>query len=227
MARQPFRKPNNRDLTLHWGNQFLTERPLLATIIGRSILRWTQIEYLMAVLLAVLLKTDTPAAMSVFLTLRRSTSRIEAITAAAQHLPARDKEICVATLKAMQSVEAERNSLAHGMFGVTDELPDSVLWAEVKDISSTMVKYAFFADSADNEKMSEYLDNVFYYRESDLLQIEEQIKQASVVLTAAIRYIRSTYGWADSHLELDQQYALLCSFAPIQEALRALRARAQ
>lgn len=181
----------------------------------------------MAVLLAVLLKTDTAAAMSVFLTLRRNSSRTEAIRAAAQHLPARDQEICIATLKAMQSVEAERNALVHGMFGVAEELPDMVLWAEVKDISSTFVKYVFFPDSADNDKMSGYLDNVFCYRESDLLQIEDQIKQAPVVLTAAIRYIRSTYGWPDSHLGLEEQYAQLCNFAPIQEALRALRTRAQ
>lgn len=181
----------------------------------------------MAVMLAVLLKTDTPAAMSVFLTLRRNSSRTEAITAAAQHLPPRDQEICIATLKAMQSVEAERNALVHGMFGVAEELPDVVLWAEIKDISSNFAKYVFFANSAENDKMSDYLDNVFYYRESDLLQIEDQIKQAPVVLTAAIRYIRSTYGWADAHLGAEEQYAQLCSFAPIQEALRALRARAQ
>jgi hypothetical protein len=225
MARQPFRRPSNRDLSLHWGNQFI--KPALAAIIGRCILYWTQNEFLLSSFLGVLLKTNTPAAMSVFLTLRRSSNRSEAITVASKHLPEREAEICAAALKVIQAAEAERNDLVHGMFGIADHMPDAILWAEVKDISSTVVRHIFFADSADNKDMDNYLDAVSYYRENDLLQIEERIKESSFILHSTTKYIRGTYDLGPSDPEIAEQYSQLCSLAPIAEALRVLRARAQ
>jgi hypothetical protein len=135
MGRQPYRPPKDRALTVSWGIEFLDVRPQIVGLIGRCALSWTRIEYLSAAFLGVLLNTKAPAAMSVYLTLRRSTNRVEAITAAARHLEPRDSELVIGVLTVIQSAERERNSLIHGMFGVTEELPDDVLWIETKYLS--------------------------------------------------------------------------------------------
>jgi hypothetical protein len=226
MARQPYRAPE-RGVRVHWGVDFLDARPEIVRLIGRCVLSWTRVEYLSAAFLGVLLESKTPAAMSVYLTLRRSTNRVAAITAATQHLEARDSELCAAVLRVIQSAEAERNSFVHGLFGVTDDLPDDVLWTESQNLSAAAVN--IFSFGAMEEDIAQgIIDNAFIYTSKDILAIEAQINDAVRVLMMAMQYIglkRNAPSFARS--EVEERYSQLCSLAPMQEALLVLRARAQ
>ena len=88
----------------------------------------------MAPILAHLIGAKAPAAMAVFHHLRRSVSQREAVMEAAQMvLGAAELELLTALLNVHKSIEAERNALAHGYFGATDDLPDDILWLSTND----------------------------------------------------------------------------------------------
>ena len=79
---------------------------------------WPNLEMQMAMLLALLLKAETDATLAVYLSLRRSTSRYDAISAAANvSLDRLGCEYILASLKVIQSAEGERNALAHAVWG--------------------------------------------------------------------------------------------------------------
>jgi hypothetical protein len=223
MPRKPYRFSKDQSLSIRWGATFLDDRPALIPLMGRCLLAWPQVEYLLAAFLGVLLKTDTPAAMSVFTTLRRSSNRAEAITVAASHLDAREYEICVAVLKVIQSAEAERNSITHGMFGTVDDLPNDLVWTETQNLSSMVVDELFFRAI----KRIDFFEKLFIYTEKDFRQIEEQIHTAAVMLQQTIFYINLTYSLPLSDQRVQERYDRLCSEAPVKEALRVLRERAQ
>jgi hypothetical protein len=222
MPRQPYKFSKEGKLEIRWGAAFLDERPALAPLVGRCLLTWPQVEYLLAAFLGLLLKTDSHAAMSVFATLRRSSNRAEAITAAAEHLPSREREVCLAVLKVVQSAEAERNSLMHGMLGTTADRPNDLIWTESSNLSSVVVDDLFRRVGS----RVDFFDKLFVYTEDDLRKIEEQIHTAAVMLQQTMFYIRLTYHLPPSDRRVQEQYDQLCNEAPMKEALHALRARA-
>jgi hypothetical protein len=77
MPRQPLpRRYHEPDWDLNLSA--LAKRPDHAAIIGDCLSLWTSSETQMAILLSILLKAHTDAAIAVYLTLRRSAPRYEA-----------------------------------------------------------------------------------------------------------------------------------------------------
>jgi hypothetical protein len=69
----------------------------------------------MGLLLAILMKAETEASVSVYLKLRRSVPRKEALEAVAKvSLTGKDHELFQAILRVHSQVEAERNALVLG-----------------------------------------------------------------------------------------------------------------
>jgi hypothetical protein len=174
----------------------ISARPEQAALIGRCVAVWSIIEAEMAVLLGVLLKSDTEAAIAVYLTIRRATARIDAINAACRAtLNARDIELIDAVLIEHQSCEAERNALAHGYFGSTNELPDAVLWIDNTKASHFMVEFVLSSERCvfrrigdSRAKMS---NNMFYYTSKDLNLIIRQFIRLGVILRDVMMYLRA------------------------------------
>jgi len=109
---------NIRSAPVAIGRAFHKDRPDHAAQIGACLIAWPEVEMQMAALLAVLMKADTDAAMAVFLSLRRATARYDAISEAAKAtLDAQGVEYVTAAMKVVQSVESERNALAHAQWG--------------------------------------------------------------------------------------------------------------
>jgi hypothetical protein len=208
----------------------ISARPEQAALIGRSLAVWSIIEAEMAVLLGVLLKSDTEAAIAVYLTIRRSTARIDAINAACRAtLNPRDIELIDAILIEHQSCEAERNALAHGYFGWANELPDAVLWIDNTRASHLMVEFvlstercAFRRIGTSQEKIYK---NTFYYTSKDLTLIIRQFIRLGIIIRDVMIYLRDQL--RDPSISQQEKYDQLCSEVPIRRALRALRERAQ
>jgi hypothetical protein len=89
----------------------------------------------MAILLAAIMRAHNDTSIAVYLSLRRNTSRDDAILKAAQFsLDASGIEMLEAILLHSRSLEAERNALSHGHWGMCDQIADGILWASAEDI---------------------------------------------------------------------------------------------
>jgi hypothetical protein len=140
------------------------KRPAHAKLIGECLMAWPSIELRFAEILAALLKTDSPAAVAVYLKLRRRTNRIEAITAAAKLILDEDEgALLYAILKVSDRIELQRNNLAHGHFGACDDLPDDILWINAEDY--VIVRVDIYSRGPRAAMLFEYL---FYYTLADL-----------------------------------------------------------
>ena len=192
MPRQTF-LPAFNHLQYTVGARVLKNRPNLASAIGRCIALWSQVDNEMGVLFGTFLGADSEAAMEVFLTLRRSSNQIEALKAASKYcLNEEEMKYFMVLMRLYKSLEAQRNSLAHGCFGTAANDEDVLLWIEVKH------HVQFQSEALANEKNGIHLsdphermkENLFVYRIGDLNALEDEMDQfweASLYFNAYLR----------------------------------------
>jgi hypothetical protein len=216
------------------GPDSLIERPEHAALIGQSCAAWSYVEAEMAVLLGALLGANSEAAIAVYQTLRRAAARVAAINAAAQIvLTPQEKELIEAIFNIHQSAEAERNALSHGCFIAVESMPDAIVWIESSKFSLASVKYhhhhsnsymLFGALIALEDMGKQLADDIFYYTIDDLKSIVLQIKTVREILQNLVSYLMHR---SNSRRSKQEKFDHIYNLAPIQEALRVLRARAQ
>lgn len=234
MPGQPL--PRNRRNPAHWQftPQSLQKRRDHALCIADAMAMWSSSEIQMGFLLASLLRategTATDAAVAVYAVLRRSAPRYEALTAAgAASLSGRDMELLSAVLLLYQAAEAERNKLAHGAFGTHDQMPDSILWIDSQALMRLGIDLLRREDTTRSvppiEAHAPLSNKIRHYTISDLEAIGLQIHAATNAVFNLTRYLRRSASAQDNPLG-DALYAQVCSFSPIQEALRGLRENA-
>jgi hypothetical protein len=179
MPRQPY-LPNFAHLNYAVGALVLENRPEFCAAIGKSIALWGQVDNEMGNLLGLLLGTDSDAALEVFLSLRRSSSQRDALHAAAKHKLKDDNLLIFRALMGVYaSLEAERNALAHGCFGISDDDPTVLYWLDIKD------HVHFQVEVLSNESKGNILPdrhvrlkaNMFVYRIADLEMLYAQMKE--------------------------------------------------
>jgi hypothetical protein len=103
----------------------LAERPELAALIGECIAVWSSVEAQLAIMLSAIMKTQTGITAAVFLSIRNSRAQREALNAAAQvGLSGRELEMFSAISFVYQSIDSQRTDLAHGIFALTEDIPD-------------------------------------------------------------------------------------------------------
>ena len=121
MARQPLAK-KYPSVKPSFGPGFLEDRPHAAAIIARCIALWSDVEAEMARLLATLLQANTEPVVAVFLSIQSSRAQSDALNAAAEVvLNESDYELFGAIMSVARSVEKDRNDLAHGQYGGSDQ----------------------------------------------------------------------------------------------------------
>lgn len=193
MPRQPF-LPAFATLDYAIGAMVLKERPAHCALIGKCIGLWTHVDCEMGNLFSILLGTESEAALSVFLTLRRSSNQREALDAAATpKLLGETRLIFDALMAAYRSLELQRNALAHGVFGLAGNDEDALLWMELKDyvhfqadVVPRLIKGENLPDPHANLKTK-----LFVYRLADLeaLYLEmEQFWELIWAFNAHLRY---------------------------------------
>jgi hypothetical protein len=106
----------------------------MSGLIGQCVGLWAQIEIQMALILSALMKSHSDAAIAVFLSIRNSRQQQEALAAAAQTtLVGRASEIFSAISNVYRSLESQRNDLVHGVYALSDDLPNALLWVDPKN----------------------------------------------------------------------------------------------
>jgi hypothetical protein len=194
MPRQPF-KPfadRNRGGMIDIGTRAIPHRPEHFAVVGSCLVAWPHIEAEMALMLGQLIGASNSAAMGVFQTLRRSSMQREAMLAAAKAaLPETDRGLIEAILNVHQSIEKERNALAHGHFGVYSELADGILWLSSSDYVMFKAVLVLVGDSTyDDAKRDKLNSALSYYRKSDLERILTDIDSLGWIWSDAIRYLQ-------------------------------------
>ena len=206
-------------------------RPEHAQVIGECLMAWPHVDLQMAQLLATLLKTESRAALAVYLTLKRRSPRVEAITSAANIvLAAEENELLSAILSIVRATETERNALAHGYFGACDSIPEDILWISATDYALFVVDFFqprqppdFARPPEPDDKLSSH---VYYYEMNDLSEVHSNILLAHDILNKFCMYLRFPgHGpFAPRRKDLFDQ---LTGLFPIQEAVKASRQDAQ
>lgn len=230
MPRQPLpKKHQNTDADMR--PLAFGKRPEHAEIIGRCLTMWSATEVQMAILLSIVLRAEeSDAAVAVYMVLRRSAPRLEAITVAGKiTLSERDYELLGAVLHVYQTAEAERNALAHGCFGMHPGLPDSALWVEPVKFAHHILEALRSEDLRKlppTETSMGLAKQLRHYTKKDLEAIHVQIREVRRMVFNLNVYLRRVLSSTVNDQLRDDLYAKECSSAPIQEALRDLRLRA-
>lgn len=179
MPRQPY-LPNFQHLNYSVGALVLKDRPELCAAIGRCIAIWSHVDNDMGMIFASMVGIESDVALEVFLSLRRSNNQREALNTAAKFkLKADDFSAFQATLSVYSSLEAQRNSLAHGCFGTSPDDPTVLFWIDVKD------NVHFIAEVISKESRGEIAEdrhsrlkqNMFVYRLSDLDSLYSEMEE--------------------------------------------------
>ena len=136
MPRQPYLRvvPSPKRGAIDFNVNLTRQRQELHALVGDCLLAWPYVEAEMAVVLAELMRADNAVATAVFQTIRRSSSQREctSVAASASH-GQQTAEVVGAILNVTKSVEASRNALAHGHLGVSNALPNDLIWIETAD----------------------------------------------------------------------------------------------
>jgi hypothetical protein len=222
MPRQPFLPVFSKNPTAETliGGGAIGKRPALELIIGQCLLTWPIVEAEMGLLLGQLLGTQSEAAIAVFQVLRRATGQREALIAAIEHqydLKLHERELLFAIVDVHKSIEAARNALAHGHFGISEAYPDIMLWTTAENYISYKTHFHLAGHLLDAESKKEHLEKIFFYSEADLKSVFESIDYAGKMWVEAINWIR-TFG-----PQREKLYHQLCDQSRIAEALKTLR----
>ena len=230
MAPNPFpRHLHSRSVTI--GPESLSRRPDHALRIGYCLGIWPEVEYQTALMLALLLKAETPGVVAVYATLRRWTSRFEALEAAAKfRLNEHELNIFSGLLKYLGSVERERARLAHSLFAFCDDLPDAILVVSQEDNAAFAISQIIKGNHKNTDfspqEMVALTKKLLYYKLGDLDRILDQVHNALGAAHLFNRYLtpRLEETSPDEHFSFQETaLAELARLAPIAEYLRHQR----
>jgi hypothetical protein len=224
MPRQPYLKvvsnPQRKAL-LDFNLNTTSDRPELHALGGDCLLAWPYVEAEMAVVLAELLRAENEPAVAVFQTIRRSSAQRDWISVAT--LASHDQqatELVRAILNITKSVEASRNALAHGHFGISDEVPDGLIWAESIDYVKRRTNVSIKGDRFNEKFYRQILESVYIYRKIDLTVISRDINDLYEIWFALMEYLQSGRRNSETTSEL---YRQLCDRSRVAQELARVR----
>jgi hypothetical protein len=228
MPRKPYTtlvgrtKRKSGDESIEIGVIAQARRPELQTIIGACLMGWPFIEMELALILGQLLGSPNEAAIRVFQIIRRSTTQRDAIHEAGIHtLSSDDRDLLNAVLAVEQSVESERNALAHGHFGISSLLPYHFIWQETKDYLSHRTNVTLREQKGWNEDRHERLIQTLYvYTRSDLESIQKDIFDLGNTLHLFLRYLQDR---DNNNPTISLRRRQLCDQPNIGQELKRLR----
>jgi hypothetical protein len=188
MPRKPFVQVAKPGTSYAIGPGQINSRPELASLVGQCIAMWADIELQMGLSLGAILKTNSEAAVALFLAAKTSRAQRDSLAAVARLLlTGDDLDAFEALMTIYVSLEKQRNALAHGLFGISDALPDALLWCDMQNhanylINAYLAVYQGKPLADPNAKLREYM---FVYTRRDL---EELLRDLTELQKAAFHF---------------------------------------
>lgn len=205
--------PRHKRLNFTIGPGAIEQRPEIAKVLSRIILYWTDVEVALAGLLGKIMVANSEPSIAVYLSLRNSRQKTEALNAAAEAtLEHNDLDLVFAHLRWKDTLESQRNEVAHGIFGVSPSLKDSIVWMRTTDHATFSVKVA--ASGLTDELEQWKNERAFVYKIGTLERIAREIESFSQTIKELSGYLTI----ADSQLRASQ-YRKLSSAPRIQKEL--------
>jgi hypothetical protein len=202
-----------------FGVGYIEDRPKAASIVGRIITSWADIELQCARLLAELMGTNVPAAAAVFASLRNSRAQSDAMDAAAKTvLQDADYELFAAHMARRASLEKERNDLAHGCFGVSESIPNDIVWVSQSDFITFTANFTH-----DPLAFDKFREKQFVYELGTLERIAQEIEQFHHQLGLFRGFLTTRHDPIRNQQFRSVQYPQLCNQAHIRQALDRIR----
>lgn len=173
-------------------------------------------------ILGVLLGGDSEGGVVVFSTLQNARARRDVLNAVGdlRITDHRRRELFDAVLNVARYAETERNHLAHGCFGVSAELPNSILWVETKHFGPWNVATVRKDSQTTPDEFRELAKHIFEYNLSDLKSILDQVMETFNILMLYLEYIR--HPLPDGPTE-EARYRQLCSSPRLATAISQIR----
>jgi hypothetical protein len=164
-------------------------------------------------------------------TLRSSRAQRDALNAAANSVLSGDVlELYCAIIDFHASVETQRNYLAHGCFGVMDDILEGVLWIEARHVADFMLDFWNKIEHStptgppiptslqDRDKIQQQnLSRMFVYRKKDVETLLSDIERLWRTLGSFIYFLRNS--------RPPEIYRSLCNEPHVKAALANIRAR--
>jgi hypothetical protein len=193
MARQPLNSRHPKG-GFSLGPGFLENRPEASILIAQCIATWTEVELQTARLLGKLLRANTEPAIAMYLRLGNDRAKREIMKAVADFvLGEKDNSLFDAIMKAKSSLDKQRNDLAHGLFGITEEDLDGVIWVSTADrIKNMLLVDKFISDGKSSElgpQIQKLREFVSHYSLGDLRRIFNDIQSMHQIMYKFVGYV--------------------------------------
>ena len=211
MPRQPY-LPNFAHLDYAVGADVLSNHDHLCAAIGKCIALWSGVENEVGNLFGILMGVNSAATLELFSLLRRTSNQIEALTTMSKHaLSDKDQELFDILIKKYKSLESERNSLAHGCFGVASNDPDALLWISIKDhvhFQTDILSKMATGASIDNPHQR-LRENMYVYKTTDLQSLYSEMQNFWRAIKDYNFYLRFPANSALSNTKLESRIRML------------------
>jgi hypothetical protein len=155
----------------------LAARPELASVIARCMATWSQIEVELSLTLAAILDTRTDAGVAVYLSIKAANTQRDALrNAALTTLGGDELRAFNAVMSLHNALTPERNNLAHGIFGVMPDHPQSLIWLSSAKHAAwlTRANQRAWNLEFDPDPHSPLRKELFIYTLDDLLEIKNR-----------------------------------------------------
>ncbi|AZG75548.1 hypothetical protein [Methylocystis rosea] len=215
------------DAITTWGvDRVMLERPKIAAKVAQYITKWTDVETLLGVFLAILLHAHEEAAMAIFTGIENRTAQLKMITSAAEaSLPGATFEAVSALLTSMVKPAMKyRDKLAHWTWGLSDDLPNDLVISEPKDKLASHLKALKIQAAAQSRRTPDVETGnkgVYVVREKDLDAAIIRLEKTEDCLATAM----GTCWQANAPKTREKLLEKLSNEPPIREALSVLARR--
>jgi len=125
-----------------------------------------------------------------------------------------------AILNVHKSAETERTALAHGHFGITDTIPDGLLWMNTTDYVAIRTIFTLVGDkNVDDAVLNKIADILCVYKARELITIREDFKRLAWLWHDLVVYLQTDA----NDPKCAELYRQLCDRPRVAQELATLR----
>lgn len=151
----------------------IKERPKLAARIAAISALWTEIDVLLGSIIAYVLGVDAVIAVTLYLSIENEGSKMGMIDGLAQKkLTKSEYEELAKLLAKIRKRRKDRNNLVHGIWGISEEFVDELVWQDPREAISLVADIFQIANKIITPK-PEIKPNYMLYSVTDFDQIEK------------------------------------------------------
>jgi hypothetical protein len=169
----------------------LDKIPKIAELTGRCIMCWSHAQFQMGLFLSAMMGSNSEASVAIFLALQNAKSRRDVLVAAANaRLDGDGKELFNALMIIYQSLDAQRNDLAHGLFSHSEDIKDGALWVSSQDEAQHTINILLNFKKPIEWDFPIAKEHTFFYKVKDLETLHKQMFEFWQAVFAFTVYVR-------------------------------------